>query len=98
MLESISDRRVRDAIRARIDALAEEPEKQGGPLIAELAGFRSIRAVGQRYRVIYRVEAQQVLVVVVALGIRKEGARTDIYRLARNLFRLRLLDPPEVEE
>ena len=72
MLESIRDRRVRATIGKRIDALAEEPEKQGSPLTAELAGYRSIRAVGQRYRVIYRIEEAKVIVLVVAIGIRKE--------------------------
>lgn len=91
MLESIRDRRIRDTIRRRIDALAEDPEKQGSPLLAELSGYRSVRAVGQRYRVIYRVEDDRVVVLVVAVGIRKEGARSDVYELARKLFRLRLL-------
>ncbi len=53
MLEAIQDRRVRDKIRDRIDGLAQEPEKQGKPLTGELTGYRSLRAVGQRYRVIY---------------------------------------------
>ena len=34
-------------------------------------------------------------VFVVALGIRKEGSRRDIYSLAKKLIRLRLLQPPE---
>ena len=57
-------------------------------------GYRSLRAVGQRYRVIYRVEEDQVLVLVVAVGIRKEGDKRDIYTLARKLLRLHLVEPP----
>lgn len=91
MLEAIQDRRVRDKIRDRIDGLAEEPEKQGKPLTGELTGYRSLRAVGQRYRIIYRIEEGKVLVLVMALGIRKEGSGKDIYALARKLLRLRLL-------
>lgn len=91
MLEAIRDRRVRGKIRDRIDGLAEEPVKQGKPLMADLAGYRSLRAVGQRYRIIYRVEENKVLVLVVALGIRKEGSKRDVYVLARKLLRLRLL-------
>jgi len=91
MLEAIQDRRVRDKIRDRIDGLAEEPEKQGKPLTAELTGYRSLRAVGQRYRIIYRIEEGKVLVLVMALGIRKEGSGKDIYVLAQKLLRLRLL-------
>lgn len=95
MLEAIRDRRLRDTIRRRIDALAEDPDKQGSPLLAELSGYRSVRAVGQRYRVIYRLEENRVLVLVVAVGIRRQGAKSDVYELARRLFRLRLLGPGE---
>lgn len=91
MLEAIQDRRIREKIRDRIDGLAEEPEKQGKPLTGELTGSRSLRAVGQRYRIIYRIEEGKVLVLVMAVGIRKEGSGKDIYVLARKLLRLRLL-------
>jgi mRNA interferase RelE/StbE len=91
MLETIQDRRIREKIRDRIDGLAEEPEKQGKPLTGELTGSRSLRAVGQRYRIIYRIDEGKVLVLVLALGIRKEGSGKDIYVLARKLLRLRLL-------
>lgn len=94
MLKTISDRRVQKAITDRIEGLATEPEKQGKPLTDELAGYRSLRAVGQRYRIIYRVEKGRVLVLVVAVGMRKEGSRKDVYALAQRLIRLRLLDPP----
>lgn len=91
MLSSIADRRVRDKIVAVIDRLAEEPEKQGKALVGELSGLRSIRAVGQRYRVVYRLIEQQVEVTVLAVGIRRDGSRDDIYQLAKKLIRLRLL-------
>ncbi len=94
MLAAISDHRIKTKIYERVCALAQEPEKQGKPLIAELAGYRSLRAIGQRYRIIYRVERDKVLILVVALGIRKEKNKADIYALARKLLRLRLLEPP----
>jgi len=91
-LETIPDRRIREQIRDRIDGLAHEPEQQGKPLKGDLAGFRSLRAVGQRYRILYRVERARVLVIVVAVGLRKkEGDRHDIYRLAQKLIRLHLI-------
>ena len=90
-LAAITDRRIRQQIRDRIDGLAHDPEQQGKPLTGELAGCRSLRAVGQRYRVIYRVERAHVLVLVLAVGIRKAGDRGDIYRLAQKLVRLHLL-------
>jgi len=95
MLKAITDRRVRDLIVKRIDDLTEEPEKQGKPLIAELAGYRSLRAAGQRYRIVYRVVNDRIMVYIVAVGIRKEGSSTDIYNLARKLIRLKLFSPGE---
>lgn len=92
MLKGISDRRVRDKIIEKIDHLAVSPEKQGKPLVGELTGYRSVRAVGQRYRIIYRIEDEQVVVLVVAIGIRKEGSRRDVYELAQKLIRVGLLD------
>lgn len=91
MLKAIPDRRIQEKIRDRIDGLAFDPEKQGKPLTDDLIGYRSVRAVGQRYRIIYKVEKQKVIVVVVAVGIRKEGNRKDIYDLAKKLFRLKLI-------
>ena len=91
LLAGITDRRIREKIAAVIERLAEDPEKQGKPLLGELSGFRSIRAVGQRYRIIYQVRENEVIVVIVAVGIRRDGARDDIYNLAKKLFRLGLL-------
>ena len=91
MLEDISDRRVRSKIEERIDGLQTEPDKQGKALGSELTGYRSLRAVGQRYRIIYQVIHHKVEVHVVALGQRSEGSRRDVYELARKLFRMRLL-------
>jgi mRNA interferase RelE/StbE len=92
LLAAISDTRIRQNISKRIDRLEDDPEKQGKPLSDELAGYRSIRAIGQRYRVIYKVEAERVVVVVVALGIRKEADKKDVNELAKKLVRLGLLD------
>ena len=81
-LEDITDRRIRQEIFDRIQELANDPEAQGKPLRNELAGLRSIRAAKQRFRVIYEVQQEEVIVVVVAVGIRKEGDRADVYRKA----------------
>jgi len=91
-LAAIKDTRVRENIGRRIDALENNREEQGKPLAAELAGYRSIRAVGQRYRILYKLEAEQVIVLVVAPGIRKQRDKKDVYELAKKLARLGLLD------
>ena len=90
-LEAISDRRTRAAIVRRIDALKEEPDRQGNYLRGALAGFLSIRAAGQRYRVVYRVDEQPQQVWVYLVGIRREGSRRDVYDLAQRLVRRGLM-------
>jgi len=90
-LEAISDRRTRSAIIRRIDALMEEPEKQGKRLRGWLTGFRSIRAAGQRYRVVYRVADKKDRVVIYMVGIRKEGSQRDVYALAEHLVQRGLI-------
>lgn len=91
MLASISDKRVQSKIFERALQLEVSPELQGKPLLGELAGYRSVRAVGQRYRIIYRLEEKKVVVYIVAVGIRKEDDRSDVYELARKIIRSKLL-------
>jgi mRNA interferase RelE/StbE len=92
MLITILDRRVRQSIFEEVKTLENEPEKQGKPLIGELMGFRSLSAAGKRYRVIYQTEKEKFIVWILALGIRKEGSKRDIYTLAKKLIKLRLLE------
>ncbi len=91
MLKKVADQRVRKQISEAISGLSEDPDKKGKPLMGELTGYRSMRTAGQRYRVIYKIEKDQVIVAVVAVGRRKEGDRKDIYSLARKLFEQKLL-------
>jgi mRNA interferase RelE/StbE len=89
--QAIPDQRIRPLISQRADQLGTSPEEQGKPLVGELAGFRSIRAVGQRYRIVYRVERREVTVLIVAVSRRRSGDKSDVYELARKLLRQRLL-------
>ena len=91
-LADMKDKRIRESISRRINGLENDPERQGKLLTDELAGYRSIRAVGQRYRIIYKIEAERVIVLVVTIGIRKEKDKKDAYELAKKLARLGLLD------
>ena len=91
-LEGIKDKQVRDNLFERIEELSNDPENQGKPLRNELSGLRSVRVIGRRYRIIYRVEREKVVVVVIALGIRKEGDRADIYKIAVKLMRSGYMD------
>jgi mRNA interferase RelE/StbE len=56
MLGAVKDQREQEKLRDRIEQLKIEPEKQGKALVDSLAGLCSVRAVGQRYRIIYRIE------------------------------------------
>jgi mRNA interferase RelE/StbE len=93
LINKVQDRRIRAKIIETIDGLAEDPERKGKPLTAELDGYHSVRAVGQRYRIIYRIDNERGVVLVVATGIRKAGDKKDIYALAKKLIRARLLEP-----
>jgi mRNA interferase RelE/StbE len=91
-LASIPDKRIQQGILTRIAKLKDEPEKQGKALIGSLDGYRSVRAVAQRYRIIYRIEADDILVIVIMLGLRKEGDKKDVYNLAKKLLKAGVLE------
>ncbi len=91
-LKAVSDRRVREKLVETAERLAREPEKQGKPLLGEMSGLRSLRAVGQHWRILYRIEDKTVVVLVVAVGRRKEGNTRDVYALARKLLKLGLIE------
>jgi mRNA interferase RelE/StbE len=86
LLSKITDKRIQQEIQKRIEKLKIEPDKQGKVLSGKLKGYRSVRAVGQRYRIIYRVEESQIVVIVIAVGIRKQGDKKDIYTLLEKLI------------
>ena len=90
MLAAISDKRVQTKLADRMEKLSQTPEKQGKTLLSSLSGYRSVRAVGQRYRIIYTIDDDIVTVLVVALGIRKEKDKKDIYQLAKKLIQKNL--------
>ena len=93
MLLNITDRRIAGKLVEIIDGSGDDPDKQGAPLLDDLLGYRKLRAVGQRYRIIYTLDEETNTVLVVAVGIRKEGSKEDIYELARKLLRRGLLAP-----
>jgi mRNA interferase RelE/StbE len=92
-LAAITDTRTQQSIGRRINKLTEAPQLQGKALVGPLTGYRSVRAAGQRYRIIYKLDGGQVIVLVVYLGIRREGDKHDVYALAQKLVKLGLLDP-----
>ena len=84
------DGKTRNVIARKIDALKDSPEKQGKALSGDLAGYRSLHAAG-RYRVVYQVKVNQIMVVVVAAGMRKEGSKIDVYETLKKLLRSNII-------
>lgn len=86
MIALIRDIRIQGQAVAKLRGLAAFPESQGRALIGELAGLRRITVAG-RYRAVYRVSRMSREVHVLAVGVRREGDRDDIYRLAARMMR-----------
>lgn len=86
-LEAITDVRTRTAIIRKAFELETEPMAKGKALGADLKDYRSIRAAGQRYRIIYQVGLLEGVVTVVVVGIRREGDKRDAYQVASKRLR-----------
>lgn len=86
-LDGITDTRTYQAIERKIDGLGHDPHKQGKKLGDDLAAYRAVRAAGQRYRIIYQVAMLESVVTVVVIGIRREGDKRDVYRVATRRLR-----------
>ncbi len=71
-IESIGSRRDRRAIVSLIEKLADNPRPHG---CEKLAGHDEYRVRKGRYRIIYSIEDQDLVVLVVKVGHRK-----DVYR------------------
>jgi len=65
--------------------LAVNPEEYGLPLRASLAGYWK-HQLGN-HRVVYRIYSEHRVVVVCAVGVRKQGDAEDIYRQLESVAR-----------
>ena len=86
------DSRTQKQIVNKIDALKSDPLLLGKPLKGPLKEYRSVRAAGQRYRIIYRVLEKEIIVIIIAIGIRKEGDKSDIYQLMKKYIKTGLME------
>ncbi len=75
------DPSVKRIIRKAIESLSLNPAK-GKPLTYDLAGLHSLRT--SDYRIIYRIKEKKLLIIVVAVGHRKE-----IYKKLKDLLKTR---------
>ena len=86
------DTKSQQQVLQKIEVLKEYPLKVGKPLKGNLQDYRSIRAVGQRYRIIYQVKENEIAVIIVAVGIRRDGdKKRDIYELMKKYLKIGLL-------
>lgn len=97
-LKAIADMRILRLLDEKIIGLAHVPELQGEPLRDEFEGYRALHVIGNRYRIIYRVEKTIVSVFVVAVGIRKACDKRDVYAVMRRYVRLGLIEVPETPQ
>ncbi len=81
-LLTITDTRTRKAVSTGLLRLETEPAKRGKLLVGDLPGYYTIRLAGQRYRAVYSIAVRQGVVTVLVIGIRKEGDKRDVYRIA----------------
>jgi mRNA interferase RelE/StbE len=91
LVAKIPDKKIRRVILNRIEGLSDGPENQGKMLVKDLSGFRSIGTAG-RYRIIYKIDIQIVVIYVLAAGIKKQGDKKDIYKIAKKLLTAGLLE------
>ena len=94
-MKAISDMRILRLLDDKINGLAHVPELQGEPLHDDFAGYRALHVIGNRYRIIYRIESDIVSVFVVAAGIRKAGDKSDIYEVMKRYVRLGFVEVPD---
>jgi mRNA interferase RelE/StbE len=86
------EKSARTQILTKIESLKVNPLLLGKYLKGPLKEYRSIRAAGQRYRIIYKVIEEEIIVIVIAVGIRKDGDKKDIYELMKKLIKTNLLE------
>lgn len=90
MLLKIKNANTRAAILSKAKGLSVDPEAQGIALVGPLRGLRRVPAAG-RYRIVYRVVRAKVEVLILAVGLRKQDDKKDVYELAQKLVRMGLL-------
>ena len=82
------DAKTKEKIKKKcLELLTHEPESAGEPLRSPLQNYRKL-VIFNNYRVVYRVQKDEVIVFVLAVGIRRD---LEVYETA--LKRLRKMSP-----
>lgn len=90
------DGSVRKKFAVQLDALTQTPNTIGKSLSNELAGYKSVRVLGRRYRIVFRVTSDPRgkagagsfvpgVVEVPYLGPREDGSHDDVYNITRQI-------------
>ncbi len=82
-----------EIIRDLILDLAFEPKKKGEPLRGKLRGLHSLHY--SRFRIIYRVQNDALMVLVVAAGWHESDSRKDVYALIEKALEAGMIDLPD---
>ena len=90
------DKKSQQHIIDKIETLKEDPLKVGKQLKGNLKEYRSMRSTGQRYRIIYTVKESEILILVVAIGILKDGDKKDIYELMKKYVKIGIFKEEEL--
>ena len=78
-------KRTYETIRDLIKDLAFDPEKKGEPLRGLLHGLYSCHY--SRFRIIYRIERGEFVVVVIGAGFHEADSRADIYQVIKEMLK-----------
>lgn len=84
-------KRVYETLRDMIRGLEFEPEKKGQALAGRLHGFYSLHY--SRYRVVYRIDGEKAVVLVIGAGWHESGPRADIYQVIEQMLQSGVIDP-----
>ena len=90
-LNAVLNRRLAEQLAQHLSDLATDPEEQGWPLAGEFKGYRCLRSAGGWFRIVYRVVASTVEVVLVSVGQARPAEVRDMRAIAQTLFSERLL-------
>lgn len=67
------DSKTKEKIKAKcLELLSKSPEEAGEPLRLELKGYRKLK-IFDDYRIVYKVIRDEVVVYVLAVGIRRDS-------------------------
>jgi len=78
-VDKIENQSTINSIFQSIRTLANNPARKGKRLRKKLRGYYRIKAVEGRFRVIYGVYREQKIVMIVFLGKRRVGSKSDVY-------------------